>query len=407
MKNKLIYILLIGFVFFSCKNEDEVYITPEPSFEIITSGSDTANIFEAVEFKITGNGNRMVLYTGDDKHNVDSIGYDPLNNGLYVNSGDLVNYTYINVGIYEVALMASSFEQGGENIEQEIVRKTIVVIDREGLNDVKQIKFSADGGNVFYNREDHLSDIDSIAVPDAKIEETFVGTYDIDEDRNFYAQIYQDKRLNRTQIEEIGKLRLDMVNASQGFNYQIKGIPYLLTETFNKINYYKNEDYQTGLFDTISIRYSPKTFPDLVTERRIYLLETPELYSLTIKDNSDNQIEYLVDSVRQGFFGYVYNPRAFLPDYLNRTKFYSIFTYSPGDWNDLATVKLEFDVKLPGTKVYHNGVELTSGSAQTIDLTSGWARLDLVYENQHFVDLGADSEKVKARSTIDIYAISN
>jgi len=125
----------------SCE-ETSLYIDPDPSF-IIESG-DVAGVYDAVTFKITGNGNRITLFTGD-------AGHSYINNdiGVVLKNGDTYKYMYSTAGIFKVTLLVSSFDVNGENIST-LTNVIPITINGGDKGSVVKVKYDYENARIDY-----------------------------------------------------------------------------------------------------------------------------------------------------------------------------------------------------------------------------------------------------------------
>lgn len=122
--------------------ETSIYIEPVAEFDILPG--ETVNLFEPVTFHITGNGNRITLFTGDQGSN-----YDEGDIGIVLKSGDIYQYSYSTVGTYDVVLLVTGFHERGENLVSRIERKQLIVntgANYQGI--IERVRFLFRGGRI-------------------------------------------------------------------------------------------------------------------------------------------------------------------------------------------------------------------------------------------------------------------
>jgi len=119
-----------------------IFIEPIAEFDI-TPGT-TVNLFEPVTFTVTGKGNRITLFTGDQGSN-----YEMGDIGIVLKSGDSYQYSYSSVGTYDAVLLVTGFYERGENLISKIERKQITVNtgpSYKGL--IKKVRFLFRGARI-------------------------------------------------------------------------------------------------------------------------------------------------------------------------------------------------------------------------------------------------------------------
>ncbi|GEM_PF-6376086 len=407
MNTKYILILVIALIVSSCLQDEDYYIEPSPMFTIATeNGEASADIFEKVEITITGEGNRMVLFTGDENHVLDSVGKNPLNSGLYVRNGDVVRYNYTSRGKFTVSLLSSGFNDNGSNLSRNSYSQEIVITDSEGRNNLKEIKFRADGGVVTYVTNSKLKNIEGINLPSSKLEQTMVVPNQIADDGNYYVPVYCEFRQGREKDDEFHYAQhvIEIPDLRSGFNYKINDVDYTVP-TLRR--YYRDTD--NFFFNNISVDYSPETNPADITSHQVYILPIPEFKSMTFRTQSGSKIDDIKTEKQNPFFGTitpVYN--EFFPDLLDMHKFYAPIEYSATQAGEMTSVKLEFEHRLPAknVEVFYDGEKLTGDGTDTklLDFSSGMVQLKLVYTDELFASQVEDVTKVQAVAYVDVYA---
>lgn len=393
----------MGLLFFSC--QDDLFVDLEPSFTIKTiEGNNVANIYEEIEIVITGDANKMTLFTGNAHRQIDSVGVDPLTTGLYVKKGDIIKIKYVVKGKYTIALLGTSYDKMGENIQHKEFTHDITITDIQHKNDVRDLFVQADGGKVFFPANKYLKDIDSLGVPDASFEAPQLVRATPDDDGNFYIKLYCEFRQGRSKDnkEQFAKYSIEIPYANSGFNYYLGGDIYTVPTLKNLYR-----DQEKFLFDVVNLEYAPTTLPDDVTKSAIYLMPIPELKKLTFKDSKGKKVDDIITESFNPIFGEtkpVYT--EYFPDYNDPSKFYGIINYDETEKASLGNLTLQFEHRLPANmvEVKYQGKVLTGDGSETIDLSSGMARLQLTYTDAYFISKGVDVNKAQSVSILDIYA---
>lgn len=152
MKRK--YINLIGLVTFflslsACQNDvfiDEMYVDPEASFSI--GSKQNFDVFETVNFKNEGEGQKFVVWPGDFSHVYGKSG----NNGLACNGDGSFSYAYQEPGVYNAVWIATSIKANGEIASSIDSIKITVLAQNGGLSSfsITRIARMNDYGSTFF-----------------------------------------------------------------------------------------------------------------------------------------------------------------------------------------------------------------------------------------------------------------
>lgn len=128
-------------MFWACI-DNSIYIEPVAEFEIVQG--ESVELYQPVNFNITGKGNRITLYTGDAGKN-----YDNGDIGVVLRSGDVYQYSYSTVGSYNVVLLVTSFDELGENKTTVIETKTIKVTTGPNFKGIVQrVRYNYEGATI-------------------------------------------------------------------------------------------------------------------------------------------------------------------------------------------------------------------------------------------------------------------
>jgi hypothetical protein len=111
-KTKYIYISIVSlFLLSSCDNKsfiDDIYVEPKASFSI--DDKSVFDVFESVHFTNLGEGQKFVIWPGDQEHVYGQTG----NNGFACNADGTFSYSYQEPGDYTAVWIASSIKANGE-----------------------------------------------------------------------------------------------------------------------------------------------------------------------------------------------------------------------------------------------------------------------------------------------------
>lgn len=127
MKVKLIYLALLLIGLSACGDNaylSDVYVKPVAKFEV---PKEKYNVFESVVFTNKGQGQRYVVFTGDQGHKYD----ESAGTGFSTSSNGLFSYSYQEPGRYKAVWIASSVNADGV-IEQAVDSTWINVVSDDG-----------------------------------------------------------------------------------------------------------------------------------------------------------------------------------------------------------------------------------------------------------------------------------
>ncbi len=167
MKNlKLIY-SLIASVFFlaSCDNKafiDDIYVAPKAAFSI--DAQDAFSVFQSVHFTNKGEGQKFVVWPGDNGHQYGKTG----NSGYACNEDGTFSYSYQEPGEYTAVWIASSIKANGEiTSSTDSVKIKVVALDG-GLSSfsvTRMAKIADFGSDFFYESYGSFVDANRIVCP--------------------------------------------------------------------------------------------------------------------------------------------------------------------------------------------------------------------------------------------------
>jgi len=120
----IIVLFTIGIVSVSCTKDP----VPSTNVELRYLGSeDTVEARNPVQFVITGEGDNLVLFTGETNKDYANL---PKSRGMDNYAfGDTINYTYLEPGPKTVSAVASSYGNWGEDVKIEVSELNLYITD--------------------------------------------------------------------------------------------------------------------------------------------------------------------------------------------------------------------------------------------------------------------------------------
>jgi hypothetical protein len=167
MKNiKLIYSLIVTlFVLTSCDNRafiDDIYVEPKAAFSI--DDQDAFSVFESVHFTNKGQGQKFVVWPGDNEHKYGETG----NYGYACNEDGTFSYSYQEPGEYTAVWIASSIKANGQiAYSTDSVKITVEALDG-GLSSfsiTRMAKITDFGSDFFYESYGSFVESNRIVCP--------------------------------------------------------------------------------------------------------------------------------------------------------------------------------------------------------------------------------------------------